>query len=103
MWQPPAPAPLRWRAVYVALLGGAFAFFNTVRLATYLPTLWTIHESGQSDQHSLVTWASWMLANLSTALWLVEKSGRVDGVAALSFGNALMCAAVLLLIACYRF
>lgn len=99
MLQPPDS----WRAAYVALLTGAFAFFNTVRLATYLPTLWTIHDSGQSDQHSLVTWVSWMLANLSTGLWLYERSRHVDGVAALSFGNAAMCAAVSLLIAWYRF
>jgi hypothetical protein len=96
-------APLRWRSAYLALLGGAFAFFNAVRLASYLPTLLTIQASGHSDQHSLLTWLGWSMANLSTALWLLESSRRISMVTAINFANAAMCAAVAAVTAWYRF
>jgi hypothetical protein len=36
----------------------------------YLPTLWAIHVSGDSSQHSLWTWATWFGANVTMAAWL---------------------------------
>jgi hypothetical protein len=98
----PAPPRAPWRATYVQVLTWSFAFFNGVRLATYLPTMWAIHQTARSDQHSLLTWASWMLANLTMALWIYERERRVDGLVAVNLGNAAMCAAVTGLIAWYR-
>jgi hypothetical protein len=99
---PRARAPGTWRAAYLGLLAWAFAFFNAVRLLTYVPTMWAIHQSASSDQHSLLTWAGWALANLTMALWLYERAQRVDGAVVINFGNAAMCGAVTLLIAWYR-
>ena len=96
-------APGSWRATYLCLLLWSFTVFNVLRLLTYLPTLWAIHESARSDQHSLLTWIGWTLSNLTMALWLYEKSNhRVDGAVAVNVGNAAMCAIASLLIAWYR-
>lgn len=85
------------------LLAWAFAFFNTVRVLTYVPTIWAIHESGQSNQHSLLTWLGWLGANLTMAAWLHERNGgRIDSAVVVNAANALMCAATTLVIVCYR-
>ena len=98
----PVPVP-SWRAVYLSVLLWSFAVFNALRLLSYLPTLWAIHASGRSDQHSLLTWVGWTLSNLTMALWLYEKSQhRLDGAVALNFGNAAMCGVASLLIVWYR-
>ena len=94
----PAPASL-----YRALLTWAFTLLNGVRVLSYLPTLWAIHASGDSSQHSLLTWGTWFGANLTMALWLRENNGgRIDRAALVNLGNAAMCGATLALIAWYR-
>lgn len=93
----------RRRSRYLAVLGWAFAAFNSVRILTYLPTIWAIVETGASEQHSLLTWMSWVGANSTMALWLYENNGgRVDRAIALNAGNALMCAATCVVIVLYR-
>lgn len=102
---PPDPASpaCAWRAVYLRALLWSFTAFNLLRLATYLPTLWAIHNSARSDQHSLVTWIGWTFSNLTMALWLYEKSDhRVDAAVAINLGNAAMCAIASALIGWYR-
>lgn len=101
---PVLAAPRVAGALYRRLLLWAFTTFNVLRLFTYLPTMWAIHQSARSDQHSLITWIGWTLANLTMALWLFERSGhKLDGAVAVNVGNALLCAAVTLLIVGYRF
>jgi len=102
---PPAPQALpgSWRAAYLCGLLWSFTAFNLLRLVTYLPTLWAIHASARSDQHSLLTWIGWALSNLTMALWLYERSQhRIDAAVAINIGNAAMCGATALLIAWYR-
>lgn len=95
--------PAATRSGYLLLLSWAFALFNTLRLFAYLPTLAAIHASGDSSQHSLWTWGTWLGANLTMAAWLYEQSGRrANRAAAVNLGNALMCAAAVALIAWYR-
>ena len=91
------------RAAYVAALTWLFALFNSVRVFAYLPTLWTIYSSGDSSQHSLITWATWVGANATMAAWLHENNGRrVNRAIVVNIGNALMCLATLALILLYR-
>lgn len=98
--RPPASA----RKVYLAVLTWAFTLFSSVRMLSYLPTLWAIHTSGDSSQHSLVTWLTWLGANVTMALWLYEHGGqRCDRAVMVNVGNALMCLATSLLIAWHRF
>lgn len=81
----------------------AFAFFNSVRMLAYLPTTWAIFSSGDSNQHSLWTWFTWLGANATMAAWLHEHNGhRVDKAVAVNIGNALMCLATLIVILAYR-
>lgn len=91
-----------WRGTYLSWLCAAFALFNAVRVLTYLPTLWAIDRSASSDQHSLLTWGAWLMANLTTGLWQYEQRRRVDPIVWSSWANAAMCGAVLVLIAWYR-
>lgn len=101
----PAPAePRRLVSAYATLLAWAFPLFNTLRLVSYLPTLWAIQTSGDSSQHSLWTWGIWLGANLTMAGWLHEQNGRwLDRAVLLNLCNAAMCGAALLLIVWYRF
>jgi hypothetical protein len=100
-----APQPrLFTRARYLQLLTWCFTFFSTVRVLSYLPTLWAIHTSGQSEQHSLLTWCTWLGANLTMAGWLHEHNGqRANGAVLVNLANAAMCALTAGLIAWYRF
>jgi hypothetical protein len=43
----------RHRRIYLALLTWGFALFSSVRILAYVPTMWAIHQSGDSSQHSL--------------------------------------------------
>jgi len=87
---PPRP-PL---SVYASLLNWTFAVFSSTRLLTYLPTLWAIHASGDSTQHSLLTWLAWVGSNASMAAWLYENNGRrVNQAIAVTARNAVMCLA----------
>lgn len=91
------------RVAYLVALAWAFTFFNTVRLLTYLPTIWAIHERGASDQHSLLTWLAWTGANVTMGLWLYEQSDRrLERAAFMNFGNALMCLTTAIVIVAYR-
>ncbi len=95
-------APVR-REVYLALLTWAFTFFNSVRVLAYLPTVWAIHASGDSSQHSLWTWCTWLGANATMAAWLYEHNGqRLNRAVVVNIGNATMCALTVGLIVAYR-
>ena len=97
------PAPRPGRAAYLALLTWAFTLFNSVRVLAYLPTLCAIWTSGDSSQHSLWTWLTWLGANLTMAAWLCEKNGgRVDRAVAVNTCNALMCLCTVVLIVAFR-
>lgn len=92
------------REQYLVLLTWAFTLFNSVRVLTYVPTLWAIQVSGQSGQHSLITWLTWTGANATMAAWLYEQAGqRVGRAMMVSAGNAIMCAATSALILWQRF
>ncbi len=91
------------RPSYRACLAWAFTAFNTTRVLTFLPLLWAIHEAGDSSQHSLLTWITWLGANLTTVLWLYECGGRrIDRVLLFSLGNAGMCALGIAVVIWYR-
>lgn len=99
----PALPALSAREVYLALLTWAFTLFNSVRVLSYLPTLWAIHQSGDSSQHSLVTWLTWLGANVTMALWLYEHNGqRCNRAVMVNAGNAVMCLATSVLIGWHR-
>ena len=97
-----AASPLRRH--YLTVLGWAFALLSTVRVVAYLPTVWAIVQSGDSSQHSLWTWSTWLGANLTMALWLREHDAgrRFNRAAMVNLGNAAMCCGTLSLIAWYR-
>lgn len=93
----------RLRARYLMALTWSFTLFNSVRGLAYLPTLWAIHDSGDSSQHSLWTWLTWLGANASMAAWLFEHDGRrCNRAVAVSLCNASMCALTALAILRYR-
>ncbi len=89
--------------LYLQVLGWAFALFNATRTASYLPTLWAIYASGDSSQHSLFTWISWLGANMTMAAWLYEHNGRrFNAAIAVNIGNAIMCLVTTVLIVVFR-
>lgn len=91
------------RAAYLKTLTFAFALFNSVRVIAYLPTIWAVHQSGDSTQHSLLTWLTWVGANLTMAAWLYEQNAqRLNRAIIVSLCNATMCVAVTALIAFHR-
>jgi len=106
-WRPtPVPAAAGDRAdgLYLRLLTWSFTIFNSIRVAAYLPTMWAIATSGNSSQHSLWTWLTWLGANATMAAWLYEHNGRrMNRVVAVNMGNASMCLATTVLIVAYRF
>ena len=92
------------RAGYFKLLTFAFTTFNALRLVAYVPTMLTIWHSGQSDQHSILTWLNWMGANATMAAWLYEHNGhRFDRTVLINVSNAAMCGLTVALIAWFRF
>ena len=94
---PPAPS------TYLAVLTWLFTLFNSVRVLAYLPTLLAIFTSGDSSQHSLLTWVTWIGANATMAAWLYEHNGRrLNRAIAVSSCNSLMCLATSVLIVAYR-
>lgn len=91
------------RSHYLALLTWTFTLFSSLRVLAYLPTNWAIYTSGQSDQHSLLTWLTWLGANATMAAWLYEQHGhRIDRAVAVNLCNATMCAVTLAMIAAHR-
>ena len=88
----------------LSLLTWAFMLFNSIRLVAYLPTTWAIYSSGDSSQHSLWTWCTWLGANITMAAWLHEHNGnRIDVAVLTNIGNATMCLVTVLLILHQRF
>ncbi|WP_425259150.1 hypothetical protein ACPOLB_26935 [Rubrivivax sp. RP6-9] len=99
----PPPAGSRGRRTYLVMLTWAFTLFNSVRVLAYLPTLWAIHQSGDSSQHSLWTWCTWLGANATMAAWLYETNGcRISRAVVVNAGNATMCALTVALIVGHR-
>lgn len=91
------------RAAYLVVLTWAFTLFSALRTMAYLPTMWAIQVSGDSSQHSIWTWCTWVGANLTMAAWLYEQDGqRLGSAAVVSLGNAVMCAVTLGLIVAHR-
>lgn len=91
------------RRIYLRVLTWAFTLFNTVRVFAYLPTLWAIHASADSSQHSLWTWLTWLGANVTMAAWLYESNGgRMNRAVLVNIGNAAMCVATVVVIVGYR-
>lgn len=82
------------------LLAWAFALGSAGRIAAYVPTMAAILATGDSSQHSLWTWATWLVANLTMAAWLYEEKGhRLCASAWVATVNAAMCMAVMAVIA----
>ena len=90
-------------STYLAVLTWLFTLFNSVRVLAYLPTLLAILTSGDSSQHSLLTWITWVGANATMAAWLYEHNGRrLNRAIAVNSCNSLMCLATSVLIVAYR-
>lgn len=95
--------PLFTRAAYLRLLTWSFTFFSSVRVLSYLPAMVAIWQQGDSSQHSLLTWCTWMGANLTMAGWLHEHNGRRFNTAVVvNLANAAMCACTVALIVAFR-
>jgi hypothetical protein len=91
------------RERYLTVLTWAFTLFGSVRVLTYLPTIWAIHASGDSSQHSLWTWLTWFGANVTMAAWLYEHNGqRMNRAVGVNLVNAAMCLATSALIVWVR-
>jgi hypothetical protein len=87
----------------LSVLTWFFTLFNSVRVLAYLPTLWAIFTSGDSSQHSLLTWVTWVGANATMAAWLHEHNGRrANRAMAVNVCNTLMCLTTSVLIVAYR-
>ncbi len=95
-------AGARARRLYLRLLTWAFTLFNTVRVAAYVPTIVAIVRSGDSSQHSLLTWLTWFCANATMAAWLYEHGGQhLNKAIVVNIGNALMCLGTTMVIVWY--
>ncbi|WP_201494542.1 hypothetical protein [Rubrivivax sp. A210] len=91
------------RDLYLSLLGSLFGVFNTARVLAYLPTIWAVAASGDSSQHSLWTWLTFLGGNATMAAWLWEQNGRRGNRAiAVSACNAAMCLGIVSVIAWTR-
>ena len=92
-----------FRSCYLVTLTWAFTLFSSVRVIAYLPTLWAIHQSGDTSQHSLLTWLAWLGSNVTMAAWLHENNGQAcNRAVGVSLANAVMCLAAVSLIAWHR-
>jgi hypothetical protein len=87
---PPSPS---WHDFYLTAVSWAYVFWNTVRILTYLPTVrMLLQPDASARHHSLASWGSWVLSNLTLALYLFEQSGHAfNALVLLNSGNALMC------------
>ena len=93
----------RGRGAYLRLLAWLFTLFNSVRVLAYVPTMLAICASGDSSQHSLWTWCTWLGANATMAAWLYETNGqRFDRVVTVNACNASMCGVIVALIVAQR-
>lgn len=90
-------------STYLSVLTWLFTLFNSVRVLAYLPTLVAIFTSGDSSQHSLLTWITWIGANATMAAWLYEHNGRhLNRAIAVNLCNTVMCLTISALIVAYR-
>jgi len=72
----------------------AFTFFNTLRLASYLPQMWRIaHDTHGATAISYATWTIWIGANASTGAYAWVNLGDA-WLAFVSGFNAACCSAV---------
>lgn len=91
------------RGPYLRCVHWLFLVSSSGRLFAYLPTILTLWEQRSSNQHSLITWLVFAVANASMAAWLYEQHGRrLDRAILVSMGNAVMCTATAVLILTYR-
>lgn len=98
----PVPSAMS-RSRYLSALGALFALFSSARVLAYLPTIWAVITTGDSSQHSLWTWFTFFGGNATMAVWLWENNGRrCNRAIAASGGNALMCLAIISVIAWMR-
>jgi len=94
---PPSTPAAEHRAT--GFLVWTFTIFNFLRIVAYLPTIEAILVTGESDQHSLLTWVIFFGANVTMCCWLYEEAGRRLNQAGLTnCGNAFMCGVICLLI-----
>lgn len=92
------------RAVYLTILTWSFTLFNSIRVLAYLPTVFAILQSRNSDQHSLWTWCCWLGANVTMACWLYEQNGQeLNRAVMVNMANTVMCAVTLAVIVIHRF
>ena len=100
----PIPAPREAaERVYLQLLTWSFTLCSSLRVVTYLPAIAAIVTSGDSSQHSLWTWGTWLASNLTMAVWLWEHNGRRANAAVwTNLCNALMCALTVAVVVAVR-
>jgi hypothetical protein len=91
------------QSFYLSVLTWSFTLFNLGRTIAYVPTMWAVLISGDSTQHSLLTWCTWVGANITMTCWLFEQAGRrVDRAVLLNLCNTTMCMATLVIIGAQR-
>ena len=74
-----------------SLLAISFAVSNTLRVLFYLPQFHKfINAKDSLESHSLFMWLSWVVANLTVAIYFCIQSG-LDQKALLNFANSIMC------------
>lgn len=89
--------------LYLDLLTWSFTVCSSLRVVSYLPAIASIVASGDSSQHSLWTWGTWLCSNLTMAAWLWEHNGRrMNRAVCINLCNALMCALTVGAVAAYR-
>jgi len=75
----------------------AYGLCNTLRLASYAPQIWRVARDRQGAQAiSCLSWNLWVAANATTALYAWTQLHDLP-LAAVNAGNALACAAVVLI------
>lgn len=90
-------------ALYLRCLTWAFALCSSMRIVAYVPTIVAIYTSRDSTQHSLWTWCSFALSNLTMAGWLYEHNQqRLNRAILVNLCNSAMCLAIVLLIVWFR-
>jgi hypothetical protein len=88
--------------LYLRILTAMFLFWNSVRVLTYIPTIFKLLSSPtDARSHSLLTWSCWVLSNGTFALMLLERDGGTpESMFWLNTGNTAMCFVVCLVIFC---
>ena len=79
----------------------AYGLSNALRLASYAPQIWRIaHDAHGAQAISCLTWNLWIAANGCTALYAWTQLSDLP-LTVMHIGNALCCAAVVLL-TCFK-